>query len=163
MEKPPGSDEIIESLPFQDEILNNHCYGCGPSNQQGLKIKSFWEGEDSVCNFEPRPYHMAGPRHILNGGVIATVIDCHCICTAIADAYRRAGRPFDSNNSIWYATGLLDVKYLRPASIEHQLVLRAKIIEVTDKKTVLNCMAFSGDEKCAQAEVVAVRVPDDWR
>lgn len=106
---------------------------------------------------------MAGPRHILNGGVISTVIDCHCICTAIADAYRREGRPFDSDNAIWYATGLLTVKYLRPASIEHQLVLRAQIIEVTEKKTVLSCIAVSCDEKCAQAEVIAVRVPDNWR
>jgi hypothetical protein len=27
----------------------SHCYGCGRLNDEGLKIKSYWEGEESVC------------------------------------------------------------------------------------------------------------------
>jgi hypothetical protein len=27
-------------------------------------------------------------KNVVNGGIIATVIDCHCVCTAITAAYR---------------------------------------------------------------------------
>ena len=48
-------------------------------------------GDEAVSTFTPQPFHMAGPTNVLNGGIIGTVIDCHCICTAFADAYRREG------------------------------------------------------------------------
>lgn len=30
---------------FQDQIPNNHCFGCGPENASGLQIKSHWVGK----------------------------------------------------------------------------------------------------------------------
>ncbi len=77
---------------LQDAIPHNHCWGCGTLNPRGLRIKSYAEGDGTVCRFQPSPEHMAGPTHVVNGGIIAAVIDCHCVCTAIADAYRAAGR-----------------------------------------------------------------------
>lgn len=48
---------------FQDYYPDNlsHCYGCGRLNEDGLQIKSYWDGEESVCTFTPRPYHIAIP------------------------------------------------------------------------------------------------------
>ena len=78
---------------FQDQIPGIHCFGCGPDNPEGLKIKSYWEGPGrSLCCFRPAPHHSAGPRHFVNGGIIATVMDCHAICTAMAEGYESAGR-----------------------------------------------------------------------
>ena len=77
---------------FQDLIQGNHCFGCGPHNPAGLQIKSTWSGEkESVCVFQPSAHHCAAPTKFLNGGIIATIIDCHSVCTAIAYAYRQAG------------------------------------------------------------------------
>ena len=154
---------MTEHQAIQDQIPGNHCFGCGPGNELGLRIKSYWEGEDkTLCTFTPQPHHSAGPIQYLNGGIIATVIDCHTVCTAIADGYRQAGREVGSGDKIWYATGRLDVSYRAPAAIDKPVTLEATIIERSERKTLLRCELSSEGRLCATAEVVAVRVPDGW-
>jgi acyl-coenzyme A thioesterase PaaI-like protein len=153
----------VQSLAFQDAIPGNHCYGCGPANPDGLHIKSYWEGDESVCNFMPEPHHSAGPKQYLNGGIIATLIDCHCICTAMANAYRGEGREIGESPEIWFVTGALNVSYVKPTPIDRPVKLCARIVEVKPKKTVLHCSLLSGDSECARGDVVAVRVAGDWR
>src|SRR5690606_24999567 len=105
----------VDMQAFQDRISGNHCYGCGPDNAGGLRIKSYWSGDnESVCHFTPLPHHSAGPAHYVNGGIIATLIDCHCVCTAIAKGYRLAGREVGQGEAIWFATGRLEVDYKYP-------------------------------------------------
>ena len=104
------------SAAFQDLIPDNFCFGCGADNPDGLQIKSYWEGEGSICRYTPRPYHAAGPRHLLNGGIIAMLIDCHTICTAVADAYRREGREIDTVLAI-VPRGVIKIKFSPPGRI----------------------------------------------
>jgi acyl-coenzyme A thioesterase PaaI-like protein len=160
--KTPDPDVNTQQCAFQDGISDNLCFGCGPSNPYGLQIKSHWDGEEAVCSYQPLPHHAAGPAHIVNGGIIATLIDCHCVCTAIADAYRRAGQTVGREPHLWYATGALNIKYLAPAAIDQPLHLRAKITAAHEKKTILECSLTSDGTVCATAEVVAVRVPSAW-
>lgn len=148
---------------FQDQIPGNHCWGCGPLNEHGLHVKSYWEGEESVCRWQPLPWHMAGPEHVLNGGIIATIIDCHSVCTAIAGHYRAEGRPMTSEPLIWCVTAALDVSYKRPTPIDGEVLLRARIEEQRERKTIVTCSLLSGGEECARARLVAVRVPAEWR
>ena len=148
----------MDQLSFQDQIPHNQCWGCGPQNDFGLRIKSYWDGDESVCLYQPQPHQMAGPPDVLNGGIIASLIDCHCVCTAIAAAYRGEGREVGSTPQIWYATGSLQVTYMRPTSINALVELRAKIVNHGPKKTALTCAVRSGGEECARGEVMAVRV-----
>lgn len=142
----------------------NQCYGCGPGNDQGLRIKSFWAGPDeSLCRYRPEPHQAAGPRGYLNGGVIATLIDCHAVCTAIAEAYRRAGREIGEGGLIWYATASLTVDYLRPTPIDGPVEVRARIAEVDGRKTRLECTLSAAEAVCARGRVLAVRVTRSWR
>ena len=106
---------------FQDRMHDNFCFGCGADNPDGLQLKSAWGADDpevAVAQWTPGPVHAAGPRHILNGGIIATLLDCHGICTAVADAYRREGRDVGSDPDLWYATASMQVDYLRPTPID---------------------------------------------
>ena len=153
----------MEPQAFQDAIAGNLCWGCGPTNAHGLQIKSYWDGAEAVCFFQPQSYHMAGPPHILNGGIIATLIDCHCVCMAIAAAYRAEGRPMDTAPPIFFVTGSLHVTYLRPTPILEPVMLRAQIKAMKERKIIMTCSLFSKNEECAQGEVVAVRVPATWR
>ncbi len=153
----------MNETAFQDEMRDNYCWGCGSLNDSGLRIKSYWSADEAICNWQPKDYHMAGPQHILNGGIIATIMDCHCICTAIATAYRAEGRGMSSEPSIWYATGSLQVTYLRPTPINEPVILRARVKETTAKKTILTCSLFARGEECARGDVVAIRVPPAWR
>lgn len=159
--RPQPRDASLEGIAFQDHMAENHCFGCGADNPQGLQIKSYWAGEgESVCRYQPLPRHAAGPRHVLNGGIIATLIDCHTVCTAAASAQRRTG---EDPEDVWYVTGTLTVRYLKPTPLAEPVELRAKILEETEKKTTLTCTLSSGGEACAEAEVVAIRVPPEWR
>lgn len=150
-------------IAFQDQIPDNRCFGCGTENPHGLQIKSYWDGDESVCTFVPQPVHMAGPPQYVNGGIIAMVIDCHSVCTAIADHYRRENRDIGSDPLIWCVTASMTVNYLRPVPIDAPAVLRARIIEAGPKKTRLSCTLSSGDDECAAAEVLSIRVPPEWR
>jgi len=147
---------MSDSPYFQDHMPENICFGCG-KNHEGLQIKSFWEDDVAVCRWtSEEKYH--GWAKLMNGGIMATLIDCHCMGTAMADAYRREGRDLDSDPVYRYATGTLTVRYLKPTPNE-TVELRAKVQEVKGRKTVVHCDFMSADgEKTAEAEVVAIRV-----
>ncbi|HLE04464.1 MAG TPA: hypothetical protein VI729_07630, partial [Anaerolineales bacterium] len=80
---------------FQDHMPGNLCFGCGSENPEGLHIHSFWEGDEAVCEWASRSRYQ-GWKGLLNGGILATLIDCHCMGTAMAAAYRSEGRGLGS-------------------------------------------------------------------
>ncbi|MCU0305067.1 MAG: PaaI family thioesterase [Thermoanaerobaculales bacterium] len=151
-----------EPVAIQDTVPDNHCVGCGPDNPHGLRIKSFWSGDlETVCVFEPAPHMASAPPSIVNGGIIATLVDCHSVCTAVA-----YGRRLDGIGPLMpgalYATGSLNISYLRPAPIDRPLELRARIVGVAERKTVVECTVTSDGVCCATATVVAARVAAGW-
>ena len=152
----------MDEQAFQDAFSENHCWGCGPLNPHGLQIKSYWSGDEAICTWQPQSYHSSGPQHILNGGIIAVLMDCHCVWTAVAAAYRAEGRAMTSEPLLYYATASLQVTYLRPTPIAGPVVARARITSMTERKTLLACSLSSGGEECARGELVAVRVPPAW-
>ena len=136
----------------------NVCFGCG-TNHDGLQIKSFWEGDVSVCQWTSKE-HFHGWRGLMNGGIMATLIDCHCMGTAMANAYRSEGRELNTMPEYRYATGTLTVKYLKPTPNDH-IELRAKVVEVKGRKIVMTCdLISSKGEISATADVIAIRVFD---
>ncbi|MEM0940047.1 MAG: PaaI family thioesterase [Bacteroidota bacterium] len=147
-----------DSRYFQDHMPENVCFGCG-HNHEGLQIKSYWDGDESVCDWESEEkYH--GWTNLMNGGIMATLIDCHCMGTAMADAYQREGRALDSFPEYRYATGTLSVKYLKPTP-NTKVQLRAKVLEAKGRKTTLRCDLWDEKgNKTAEADVVAIRVFD---
>lgn len=157
------STSIPPEPAFQDAFHHLCCFGCGPDNSHGLRIKSRWASPGvSVCSFTPEPFHCAGPPNVLNGGIIATLIDCHCVCTAMAAAYERDGRALGSEPHILYATASLAVRYLRPTPLGTQVSLEARIRTQTERKTVLDCTVAADGTPRAEGEVVAVLVPSSW-
>ncbi|MFZ7124833.1 MAG: PaaI family thioesterase [Desulfobacterales bacterium] len=153
----------MKETAFQDLIPDNRCFGCGPDNPKGLRIKSYWKGDAAVCRYEPREHQSAGPPQFLNGGIIATLIDCHSVCTAIADAYRLEGRQIGSNPPIWCVTANLTVTYIKPTSIDRPVDLIARILDRDGRKTRVSCEMMSDGSPCAKADVLAVRVPAEWK
>ncbi len=150
-------------VAFQDQLQKNHCFGCGADNDQGLKIKSYWADDGTaVCRFTAKPHHCAGPTRYLNGGIMATLLDCHSICSAIALAYRTEGRAISEGESIAFVTGSMDIAYKQPVPIDSPVLLKAELESLSSRKTRVVCRLFSEDNLCAQADVLAVRVPDNW-
>lgn len=150
---------MLSELYFQDQVKNVHCFGCGADNKKGLQIKSRWNGDEAVCVWHPKPEHMAGPKHILNGGIIGTIMDCHGIWTAIAHAYREEDREISSPPMIWYVTGSLKVNYLKPTPIDVPVELRSHVQSIRGKITIVHCALSSDGVITAKGEVLAVKVP----
>jgi acyl-coenzyme A thioesterase PaaI-like protein len=146
---------------FQDYYPDDvsHCYGCGRLNPNGLQIKSFWDGDTSVCRFVPRPEHTAVPGFVY-GGLIASLIDCHATGTAAAAAYRAENRPMDSQPAFRYVTASLHVDFLAPTPIDGELTIRGTVDEIKGKKTVVSVTITSGETRCAAGRVVTVRMPE---
>lgn len=136
-----------------------HCYGCGRLNEHGLQIKSYWEGDESVCIFTPRPYHTAVPGYVY-GGLIASLIDCHSTGTAAAAAYRAESRTMDTDPPLRFLTASLHVDYLKPTPLGVPLVVRGKVKEIKGRKVVVSCTLSAGDVVTATGEVVTVQVPE---
>lgn len=147
--------------PFQDFYPDefSHCYGCGRLNAHGLQIKSRWDGDESVAVYQPREYHTAIPGFVY-GGLLASLIDCHCTGTAAAAAYKAQGREMDTEPGIRFVTASLKVDYLAPTPMGIPLEVRARVTEITPKKVILEARVLAEETICAKGNVVAVLLPE---
>jgi acyl-coenzyme A thioesterase PaaI-like protein len=149
---------------FQDFYPDDwaRCYGCGRLNEYGLHIRSMWDGDETVAYYTPQPYHTAIPGAVY-GGLIASLIDCHGTGTAAGAGYRAEGREPGSEPLLRYVTASLKVDYLRPTPLGPELEVRGRVREVKGRKVVVEAWLMANGEVCARGEVIAVRLPEDWR
>ena len=145
---------------FQDYYTEDfsHCYGCGRLNEHGLQIKSFWDGDESVARLLPNENHIAIPGFVY-GGLIASLIDCHCVGTAAAATYKAEGRSMDTKPALRFVTASLKVDYLAPTPLGKELEIRAKVSEITKKKVIIEAKVTADNKTCAKGYVVSVPMP----
>ncbi|MDX2306479.1 MAG: PaaI family thioesterase [Microscillaceae bacterium] len=153
------TDNPSSKLYIQDFMEGNICFGCGKDNPEGLQIKSFWQGDLCICLWSSQPRYQ-GWKNLMNGGILATLIDCHSMGTALSQAYRSEQRAYETEPVYKYATGTMQIKYLKPTPNNQTIELKAKILEVKGRKTTVFCEAWVGGLKTAEAEVIAIRVFD---
>lgn len=146
---------------FQDYYPDHtsYCYGCGRLNEHGLQIKSYWDGDETVCRFDPKPYHTAIPGYVY-GGLIASLFDCHGTGTAAAASYRAAGRAMDSEPAFRFVTASIRVDYLHPTPMGVPLLVRGQVKEIKGRKVIVATTLTASDQICARGEIVAVQMPD---
>ncbi|MGJ3241243.1 MAG: PaaI family thioesterase [Anaerolineae bacterium] len=151
------------SASNQNPIQNTYnpqaaiCYGCGVNNPHGLHVQTIWDGEIGHCTFTPRPEHTAFPGYVY-GGLLASLIDCHSIGTAIAAMYDAEDREPGSAPEITCVTGNLNVSYRQPTPIGLELTLKSRVTELGARKAVISTELYAGETLCVLGEVVAVRV-----
>jgi acyl-coenzyme A thioesterase PaaI-like protein len=107
------------------------CFGCGPANEQGLRIRSMVEGESVVAKWTPREYHHAFEK-ILSGGIISTILDCHSNWTGAYSLMVEAGAKSPPPT----VTASIFVEFLRPTPIA-PLFLEARAKEVSGRRAVV--------------------------
>lgn len=152
-----------ERPAFQDLYPDgwSHCYGCGRLNDHGLRVRSFWEGDETVAEVVPRPYHMAIPGFVY-GGFVASVIDCHSTGSAAAAAHRANGGAPDSGPYPRFLTGTLKVEYLAPTPLGVPLLLRSRILEVKGRKVTVATQLFANEKLRARGEAILIQVPESF-
>ena len=149
---------------FQDYYTEDfsHCYGCGRLNEHGLQIKSFWDGDESVAKFLPDENHIAIPGFVY-GGLIASLVDCHCVGTAAAATYKAESRDMDTEPALRFVTASLKINYLAPTPLGVELEIRGKVVEVKGKKVIVDAEVIANNKTCATGNVVAVQMPDTMK
>ena len=136
-----------------------HCYGCGRLNSHGYQIKSYWDGAESVCYFQPKTEHISVPGYVY-GGLLASLIDCHGTGTAAAAAYRAEGRVMESEPALRFLTASLHVDYLKPTPLGILLEIRGTVRAIQARKVVVDEWISTNGEITVRGQVVAVQVPD---
>lgn len=156
------------SLSLQDSYAPaNACFGCGPANAKGLQIKSFAEidetgREATVCTWQPQKHHEAFDG-VLSGGIIGTLLDCHCNWTAAYHLMRHhvdrgvdeAGRGETPPCTV---TAEYAIKLLRPTPTSGPLTLRAHVVASSEDRAEVEGTLEAGGKVCATCRGVFVAV-----
>jgi acyl-coenzyme A thioesterase PaaI-like protein len=130
------------------------CYGCGPANPLGLHIRSFPDADEVVADFQPEPHHHAFDN-VLNGGVIGTLLDCHCNWTAAYHLMSKRG----ASKPPTTVTADYHVRLLRPTPTDKPVRVRAHVVDSTDERATVEGTIESNGVVTAtcRATFVAVR------
>ncbi len=133
------------------------CFGCGPANPKGLRIRSFAEGDELVAVWTPEAHHEAFPG-VLNGGIIGALLDCHCNWTAAVHLMRAAGpeAPLPSTVTADYA-----IKLKRPTPAGGPVSLRARVVDAEGNRAVVEGTLEAGGKLCATCRGSFVAVGPD--
>ncbi len=122
----------MESL--QDRYApNNRCFGCGPANEKGLRIKSFVRGNEVVCEWRPQAHHQAFDG-VLNGGICGALLDCHSNWTAAYHLMKKSG----ADTPPCTVTADFYVTLKRPTPMDIPLLLKAHVVESTQDQAVVD-------------------------
>jgi len=119
------------------------CFGCGPANAKGIRIKSFWEpeegehreapeavhpGEVFVTRFTPEPHHQAFVG-VINGGILGTLLDCHSNWCAAMSLMRH----HDWGEAMCTVTADFHVRLRAPTPAGEELTVRAWCSDIGGK------------------------------
>lgn len=122
---------------------NGICFGCGPANEKGLKIRSFAEGGDLVAEWRAEKHHEAFPG-VLNGGIIGALLDCHSNWAAAYHLMQKAGK----TEAPCTVTADFHVKLLRPTPSDALIMLKARVVESTDDRAVVEAELIANGKVC---------------
>ena len=129
------------------------CFGCGPANAKGLRIRSFPIENGAVAEFMPELHHPAFPN-VISGGIIGTLLDCHSNWTAAFHIMKhRAEIEPPCTVTAEYA-----VKLRRPTPIGVSLKLVSKIEEIDGDKAKVSAELWAKEILYATCSGIFVAV-----
>ena len=147
----------MDDLALQDRYgADDICFGCGPSNPRGLRIKSRVVGDEVVADWTPVPDVEAFPG-ILNGGIVATLLDCHSAWTA-ANHLMVASAAVEPPIVV---TADLAVRYHHPTPSDRPVHLSARIAEATHRSAVVEAVLTADGITTASAISTFIAVKPD--
>jgi len=129
------------------------CFGCGPANEKGLRIRTFEKDGEYVCEWRAEKHHEAFPG-MLNGGIIGSLLDCHSNWAAAH--YMMKAKGADKPDAT--VTASYSIRLLRPTPSDALIKLRAWIVDHEGDKATVKAELIANDKVCATCEGVFVAV-----
>ena len=150
----------VRRQPVQSSWPDLTCFGCGPANPEGLHLESYLSADGTAleATFNPRPVHTAGVASVAYGGLIASLIDCNSIWTAMTFRSLADGRLLDDPPAVRYVTGTLSVEYHRTTPLDEPIHLRSWVEGDVGRRTIVRTELGAGGEVTATGEVLAVAI-----
>jgi len=133
----------------------NRCFGCGPVNEQGLRIKSYADGDALVCDWQPQPQHVAFDG-ILNGGICGALLDCHSNWAAAMHLMKQGG----ADTPPCTVTADFHVTLKRPTPLDRPVHLTARVVESKEDRAVVEATLESGGKVTATCRGTFVAVKE---
>lgn len=129
------------------------CFGCGPVNEKGLRIRSFPNGQEVVAEWQAEPHHESFTG-MLSGGIVGTLLDCHCNWTAAWHLMNNAGleRPPCT------VTAEYAIKLRRPTPTDRPVRLVARVVESADDRAIVEGELIAHGKVCATCRGTFVAV-----
>src|SRR5438093_291212 len=141
---------------LQDQYApHNECFGCGPANAKGLRIKSRVEGDEVVAEFVPEPHHLAFPG-VLNGGIIGALLDCHSNWTAAWHLMKKSG----ASSPPCTVTADYAITLKRPTPMDGPVKLRARVVDSKDDRATIEATLEAGGKITATCRGLFVAVKE---
>lgn len=134
---------------------SNRCFGCGPANEKGLRIKSFAQGDECVAEWSAEPHHEAFPG-MLNGGILGALLDCHSNWTAAWHLMRSSG----ASTPPCTVTADFHVKLKRPTPSKAPVTLSARVVEASADRATVEATLSSGGVVTATCRGLFVAVKE---
>jgi uncharacterized protein (TIGR00369 family) len=131
------------------------CFGCGPANDKGLRIKSRAEGDAWVADWTPEPHHQAFPG-VLNGGIVGALLDCHANWAACHHLMKEAGQATPPCT----VTAELSVKFLRPTPVDGPVRLIARVVTSSADRATIDATLEAAGKPRATCRGVFVAVKE---
>jgi acyl-coenzyme A thioesterase PaaI-like protein len=132
---------------------NNACFGCGPANANGLRIRSCVQGDEVVATWKGETYHEAFPG-MLNGGIIGSLLDCHCNWAAAWHLMQKQGL----DHPPCTVTAEYTIKLLRPTPSDVPVELVARVAESSNRRAVITAELKANGEVCATCQGTFIAV-----
>jgi acyl-coenzyme A thioesterase PaaI-like protein len=115
--------------------MHTICFGCGPSNPDGLQIRSFPDPDkpgEVIAEWVPAPRHQAF-EGIMNGGIIGTLLDCHSNWTAAYHLMNQRG----ADKPPTTVTADYHIRMLKPTPTDGPVRLRDWVLESEDDRATV--------------------------
>lgn len=119
------------------------CFGCGPKNEKGLRIRSFAEGDEFIAEWHAEKHHEAFPG-VLNGGIIGALLDCHSNWAAAYFLMKRDGK----TEAPCTVTADFHVKLHRPTPSDALITLKAHVVDSAEDRATVEAELIANGKVC---------------
>ena len=134
---------------------NSICFGCGPANADGLKIRSFPIENGLKMTFQTSDAHQAFPG-MINGGIIGTLLDCHGNWTAAIAIMADRG----DNTPPCTVTARYTIKLRRPTPHDVPLEITSQVESLDGDRAEISMTLTADGEVCARGDGLFVAVKE---
>ncbi len=157
-----GRGSTAVGVPFDQSDPDNHCFGCGPGNERGLRMRFVRTGPGTVESEYIVPEHLCGAPQVVHGGIQATMLDevlGYACRTAFVSFDEAQGRVEGGGADAPIVTAAFSLRYRIPVPTGQPLRLRGEVERVEGRNVfVKGAILGEAGQELTRAEARWVRL-----